>query len=211
MRVLEKKLPVGIDDFKILQEENYYFVDKSLFIKEIIDEGAQVILLPRPRRFGKTLNLSMLKYYFEKNDDDYDYLFRNLKINKENEEYLKEQGKYPVINLTFKDIKENSWSQAEIKLKRMVAREFKRHKYLLHSDALDQYDKEFFKNILSLEAENAFYEEALKDLSAYLASYHQEKVIILIDEYDQPIQAAFYNDYYQQMINFMRKIGRAHV
>lgn len=204
MRVLKKKLPVGIDDFKILQEENYYFVDKSLFIKEIIDEGAQVILLPRPRRFGKTLNLSMLKYYFEKNDDDYDYLFKNLKINKEREEYLKEQGKYPVINLTFKDIKENSWSQAEIKLKRMVAREFKRHKYLLQSDILDQYDKEFFRNILSLDAENAFYEEALKDLSAYLASYHQEKVIILIDEYDQPIQAAFYNNYYQKMINFMR-------
>ncbi|TDO91343.1 putative AAA-ATPase [Halanaerobium saccharolyticum] len=201
---MKKKLPVGIDDFKNIREENYYYVDKSLFIKEIIDDGAQVILLPRPRRFGKTLNLSMLKYYFENNEEDYSYLFKNLKIKQTAEEYLAKQGKFPVINLTFKDIKENSWPQAEIKLKRMVAREFKRHKYLLESDVLDQYDKEFFQKILSLKAENAFYEESLKDLSDYLAAYHQEKVIILIDEYDQPIQAAYYNNYYDKMINFMR-------
>lgn len=201
---MKKKLPVGIDDFKNIREENYYYVDKSLFIKEIIDDGAQVILLPRPRRFGKTLNLSMLKYYFEKSEKDYSYLFKNLKIKQTAEEYLSKQGKYPIINLTFKDIKENSWPQAEIKLKRMVAREFKRHKYLLDSEVLDQYDKKFFQKILSLKAENAFYEESLKDLSDYLAAYHQEKVVILIDEYDQPIQAAYYNDYYDKMINFMR-------
>jgi hypothetical protein len=199
-----KKLPVGIDDFKKIREEDFYYIDKSLFIKDIIDEGAQVVLLPRPRRFGKTLNLSMLRYYFEKYADDHSNLFSGLQIEEEGKDYLNKQGKYPVIDITFKDIKEENWDKAKLKLKKMIAREYKRHRYLLQSNQLDEYDKEFFNKILSLEANIAFYEEALKDLSDYLAAYHDEKVIILVDEYDQPIQSAYTNDFYDKMINFMR-------
>ncbi|GAB6137993.1 AAA family ATPase [Halanaerobaculum tunisiense] len=201
---MAKKLPVGIDDFKKIREEDFYYIDKSLFIKDIIDEGAQVILLPRPRRFGKTLNLSMLRYYFEKSAADYSDLFSGLQIEETGKDYLAQQGKYPVIDITFKDIKEENWPKAKLKLKKMIAREYKRHRYLLESDQLDKHDKEFFNKILSLEANIAFYEEALKDLSDYLAAYHNEKVIILIDEYDQPIQSAYTNNFYDKMINFMR-------
>ncbi|AGB42033.1 Protein of unknown function (DUF1703)/Predicted AAA-ATPase [Halobacteroides halobius DSM 5150] len=200
-----KKLPIGISDFKKLREENYYFVDKSLFIKEIIDEDAEVILLPRPRRFGKTLNISMLRYFFEKNKQDNSNLFTGLKI-EEQKEYLEHQGNYPLIMLTFKDIKENNWPRTYTKLKQVIAREYKRHKYLLESDVLDKYDKKQFQDIISLQAELPFYEDALRSLSEHLANYHKEKVMILIDEYDQPIQRGYLAGYYKQVMNFMRNL-----
>ena len=132
---MKKKLPIGLSDFKELIEDNYYYVDKSLFIKEIIDDGSKVILLPRPRRFGKTLNLSMLRYFYEKQDKDTNYLFRNLYIY-EHEEYIQKQGQYPVIYITFKDIKDSCWDDSFSKIKGLLFKECTRHKYLLDSDIL---------------------------------------------------------------------------
>ncbi|PRX21219.1 PD-(D/E)XK nuclease superfamily protein [Orenia metallireducens] len=200
------KLPIGVSDFKEIIENDYYYVDKSLLIKDIIDDGSKVILLPRPRRFGKTLNLSMLSYFFEKGELDNSSLFEELSIQQAGEEYLQEQGKYPIIMITFKDIKEETWERTYIKLKQVVAREYKRHRYLLDSDLLDKYDKEQFHEIISLKAELPFYEDALRNLSEYLANYHQEKTIILIDEYDQPIQQGYLKGFYQEVMSFMRNI-----
>ncbi|MCF7799899.1 ATP-binding protein [Candidatus Babeliales bacterium] len=220
-----KKLPVGISDFKELIENNYYFVDKTYFIKEIINADAKVLLLPRPRRFGKTINLSMLRFFFEKTIPlrpggfagqdggqaggyggqaiSNKQLFRGLKIEK-CQECMSYQEQYPVIFFTLKDIKETNWESTFNKIKDLIGQEFKRHKYLLDSNILDSNDKNIFKNIISRKAEQFDYENSLKKLTEYLTKFHNKKPIILIDEYDSPINAGFINNYYIQIINFMR-------
>ncbi|MCF7800218.1 ATP-binding protein [Candidatus Babeliales bacterium] len=203
MKKVLKKLPVGISDFKKIIENNYYFVDKSLFIKDIIDSGAQVLLLPRPRRFGKTLNLSMLKYFFEKAQKSNKHLFKDLEIEKCNE-HISYNEQYPVIFLTFKDITELDWQESFNKIKDLIGQEFKRHKYLLDSNFLDNNEKEIFKNIIARKAEQFDYENSLKNLTEYLNKFYNKKPILLIDEYDSPINAGFINNYYIQIISFMR-------
>lgn len=199
-----QKLPVGLSDFKEVIKDNYYYVDKSLLIKELIDQGNKVVLLPRPRRFGKTLNLSMLRYFFEKTEEDTSHLFRHLKIWQAGEEYTQRQGKYPVIYLTFKDVKDANWESALRKIKRLIKAEFRRHKYLRASKNFEVEDKEYYAGIISLQAEQSDYEDSLQQLSQDLARFHGEQVILLIDEYDTPIQAAYVNGYYTKMIGFMR-------
>ncbi len=201
-----KSLPIGISDFKRLRETNCYYVDKSLFIKEILENDAEVVLLPRPRRFGKTLNLSMLQYFFEKTDENYGYLFNDLAINKVDEKYIKEQGKYPVIFLTFKDAKEGDFETIYFMIKKALAEEYNSHEYLLIGDTLNSFEKECYKNIMEMKAEEGFYRSALKDLSRYLARYHNENVMILIDEYDAPIQEGYLRGYYDQIVSFMRSL-----
>ncbi|SHH37850.1 AAA family ATPase [Tepidibacter thalassicus] len=198
-----RKIPIGISDFKELISENYYYVDKSLFIKEILDDGSKVILIPRPRRFGKTLNMSMLKYFFEKSDEDNRYLFEKLKINNY-KEIMDMQGKYPVIYITFKDIKYSNWEDCLSGLKKIIRNEFVKHKYLLEEDILDKYEKIEFKSILESEAEYVDFLESLKVLSKYLAKYYKQKTVVLIDEYDVPIQSGYLNNYYGKVIEFMR-------
>ena len=199
-----KKLPIGISDFKKLIEENHYFIDKSLFIKDIIDEDAEVILLPRPRRFGKTLNLSMLYYFFNNTEEDYSYLFKGLKIEDTVDKYLDKQGKYPVIELDFKGAKADDWSSCFDNIKRVIAKEYKRHSYLLDSDSLMAYEKEEYKKIISYQANSAAYQFSLENLSEYLKKYHNQKVIVLIDEYDEPIQSGYMNGFYSEVIDFMK-------
>jgi hypothetical protein len=203
---MNKKLAIGIDDFKKIISEDYYFVDKSLFIKEIINEEAQTIFIPRPRRFGKTLNLSMLKYFLtnenrEKNRD----LFRELKIYKEKE--FCHQGKYPVIHLSFKDIKETNWENCYNKVKYIIQTLYRSYSYIM--DSLDEFDREDFRAIAKGDANQSIYESSLKFLSQILSKYYNEEVYILIDEYDQPIVSSYTNEYYKEGISFFRNLYSA--
>jgi hypothetical protein len=203
---MKKKLPIGLSDFKRIIEDDYYYADKSLFIKEMIDSSSIVTLLPRPRRFGKTLNLSMLRYFFEKSPVANRALFEKLKIWRAGEEYTNKQGVYPVIYLTFKDVKNDRWELCFNKIKAAIGEEYERHNYLLDSSVLTPAEQEFFTKIVFKKAGPDEYELSLKNLSAYLERYHDCKVIILIDEYDAPIQNEFINGYYQEIINFMRNL-----
>jgi hypothetical protein len=202
-----KKLPIGVSDFKEMIENDFYYIDKSLIIKEILDNVSKALLLPRPRRFGKTLTLSMLKYFFEKHEqqESKSELFKDLKIYKD-KDAMEKQGKYPVIFLTLKDLSDNSWKKCFKNLKGIVAQEFRRHNYLLGSDILDEFEKDYFLRILSEKTEEADYRSSLRRLSGYLHKYHKKenKVVLLIDEYDTPIHYGYYNGYYDEIINFMR-------
>ncbi len=206
-----KRLPIGIDDFKKLIEHDFYYVDKSMFIKEFWDSRAEATLIPRPRRFGKTLNLSMFRYFFEKPvlsrveglEDSNRYLFNGLAI-EQYPELMALQGQYPVIWLTFKDVKNIKWDGCLHKIKRLIAREYERHKYLLTGSELTENQKKIFRGIVSLEAVTEDYEDALKNLSHYLDNYHGRKPFILIDEYDSPIHAGFNHGYYDEIITFMK-------
>ena len=195
-----KQLPIGVSDFRDLIVGNYYFIDKSAFIQEIVRDGAKVKLFTRPRRFGKTLNMSMLKYFFDiTNAEENKKLFQGLSI--ESSPYFKEQGKYPVIYLSLKDIKEANWQDCNRRMRKLLSDLFDEYKYL--RDSLDQRDLKHFDAIW-MEELNGNYFDALKDLSKYLSRYHQKKVVILLDEYDTPIVSGYENGYYQEAIIFFR-------
>ncbi len=198
-----RQLPIGIDDFEEIILKNYHYVDKSLFIKELLDSGAKVTLIPRPRRFGKTLNLSMLKCFFEKTTKSRMALFDGLDIAK-HPECMKHQGQYPVISLTFKFIEGETWDASFEKIKRLIANEFRRHDYLLNSPCLDKYQKQDFEAIIACTANEVVYEVSLKDLITYLAKHHNQNPIVLLDEYDVPMQDGFKNGYYNKVARFMR-------
>ena len=196
-----QKLPIGLSDFKELRTRNYYFVDKSEFISEVINENNKVILITRPRRFGKTLNLSMLKYFFDINEDA-GQLFEGLKI--ANLPEFKHQGKYPVIFLTFKDIKEPDFDKFMWSMGDVISDVYKTHKQALMKLNLD---KEEIKEIEALMAQKANYgllQNSLKDLSKYLSKIYQANPIVLLDEYDTPIHAGWLKGYYEEVIDFMR-------
>jgi hypothetical protein len=198
-----KKIPIGISDFKTIIDENYYYIDKSLFVKEIIDDGSKVILLPRPRRFGKTLNMSLLRYFYEKTEEDNGKLFEKLNI-ANHADIMSKQGKYPVIYLTFKDIKYSIWEDCKRGIETLISNLYLEHEYLLEGNSLKERQKESFNNILNIKADTVELSMSLNQLCYYLHEYHKRKVIILIDEYDVPIQAGFMNDYYDKVIEFMR-------
>jgi hypothetical protein len=212
-----KKLPVGVSLFKDMVTGGYYYVDKTLFIKDIMDKGDKILLIPRPRRFGKTLNLSMLKYFYdccpEKGGkgaagtgaaNSYKKLFHSLAICKAGQEYLDHMGKYPVIFLTFKNIKEMNWEISYRKIKKLIQDEYLKHKYLGNSPKLESQEQDYFKKIINLEGEREDYENSLEKLLIFLNRYYGERVVILIDEYDTPVHEGFYRDYYEEIINFMR-------
>jgi len=200
-----KKLELGNSDFKSIIENNNYFVDKSLFIQEIIDSQSQIILLPRPRRFGKTLNLSMVKYYFDSNQKLENNLFLNLNIWKENDEIKEKYAKYPVIFLSFKDAKQNNWVGTYKKIVSQIVKVYSSHDYLLQGELLKNHEKNTFNDILNEKADEVKYENSLALLTEYLFRYHHQKAIILIDEYDTPIQAG-YKYFYESAIAFMRNL-----
>jgi hypothetical protein len=197
-----QSLPIGVDDFKEVQEKCFY-IDKSLFIKEILEGGPIISLLLRPRRFGKTINMSMLKYFFEQSSTSYAYLFESLLIN-QYKESMEHQGKYPVIFLSLKDAQKLTWSACYESLKALCVDEIKRHNYLITSDKLIKEDKELAQQFLSGTATQTEYERFLLTLSRLLTQHHGQKTIILIDEYDAPVQQGYLSNYYDQVINFMR-------
>jgi hypothetical protein len=201
---MKKPLPIGISDFKKIIEGGYAYVDKTLFIEEIIENGTEVALIPRMRRFGKTLNLSMLRYFFEKTKEDTGYLFRNLNIWK-SKKHRAMQGQFPVVFITFKDIKHESWEEAFKSLCRLIAVEFDRHSYLQEGKTLSKKEKILFKKILLEEkSDQSLFEESLLYLSKWLHRFHKKKVVLLIDEYDTPAHAAYVGGYYDTLISFLR-------
>lgn len=200
-----KPLPIGIDNFKDIILNNYYYVDKTLLIKDIIDNKAKVNLFTRPRRFGKTLNISMLQYFFENGKEDNSYLFKNLKIMSEGEKYISHIGQYPIINLSLKSAKQPNYELAYDCLVNEIIEEFKRHDYVLNSEEL-HYEKEDYLNIINKKDNKGNMVTALKFLSRCLEKYHNKKVIILIDEYDVPIENSYFRGFYNEMIDFLRSL-----
>lgn len=203
---IKKKLPIGIDDFKTLIEGNYYFIDKSLLIQEFINNSASVILTPRPRRFGKTLNMSMIKYFFDINmKEECRKLFDELNIEKDRE-IMKLQGAYPVIFITFKDLKFIDFKDSISAVRGLMSEVYREYMYILDSENLVEVDKEDFNNILYSRGSIPLLTNAIKNLSRYLYKHHNKKVIVLIDEYDVPIQEGYMNDYYNEVVLFMRNL-----
>lgn len=201
---MTRPLSIGISDFKKVIEGGYAYIDKTLLIQELIEEGTEVALIPRLRRFGKTLNLSMLQYFFEKAPNDTSYLFSSLNIWK-NPKYREFQGQFPVIFLSLKDIKHNSWEQTYASFRQLIAEEFRRHLYLLLEEAfLLPGEKERYNKILLEEGGQSSYEGSLRFLSALLHRYHSKRVIILIDEYDTPAHSAYVGGFYNELISFLR-------
>ena len=198
-----KPLPIGISDYVRAQAE-YYYVDKTLLIKEFLDQKPLVSLFTRPRRFGKTLNMDMLRVFFETSDEDTSVYFADKAIWKCGEEYRKHQGKYPVIFLTFKDVKYDSWDATVGKIRSLLQNEFGRHQELLNSDKIAEYEKAYFSKILNGEASVVDLTAALEKLSQMLAKHYGKAPIIIIDEYDTPIQEGYSKDFYDEIIGFMR-------
>lgn len=202
------RLPIGYSDFKNIIDDGFDFVDKTLLIKEIIYD-AGVILIARPRRFGKTFNMSMLRYFFSLNNGA-SHLFKNLKIASETDLCVKHQGQYPVIYLTFKDVKELSYEAAYQKISLVIETVFKEFSnILLHSDKLNEFQKNDIKRILTKEALQAEIEDSLRLLSNYLYIHYGKKVCILIDEYDTPIQSGYLNGFYNEIVGLFRNLFSA--
>lgn len=198
-----KSLPIGISDYVRAQEE-YYYVDKTLLIKEFLDKKPLVSLFTRPRRFGKTLNMDMLKVFFEISDKNTSKYFADKNIWQCGEEYRSHQGKYPVIFLTFKDVKFDTWDATIDKIRGLLQEEYGRHQELLNSDKLSQYEKEYFTKIISATANEVELTSSLERLSKMLASHYDKAPVIIIDEYDTPIQEGYSKDFYNEIIGFMR-------
>ena len=194
-----KKIPIAVEDFKEIIEQDYYYIDKTKFIEDILNDGAKIKLFCRPRRFGKTLNMSTLKYFFDiRNEDKNRKLFNGLYI--ENSPLINEQGKYPVIFLTLKEIKGNTFDFAYTQIKSLISDLFDEHKYL--RERLNERDIEIFDNIWKRKDED--YSNSLKFLMKCLKEYHNQRVIVLIDEYDTPLLNAYEFGYYDDMLQFFK-------
>lgn len=198
-----KPLPIGVEDFKRLVDNEYYFVDKTLMIKDLLENKETVNLFTRPRRFGKTLNMSMLQRFFEATEKSNAYLFDGLKI-AAYPEYMAYQGQYPVISISLKSMKRASYQEAYFEYVKLLSDEFERHEIILQSDAVSEEDKLEFQKIKKRIAEPKEYNSAVKLLSKCLQKVYQKNVIILIDEYDVPLENAYHEGFYDDMTNLIR-------
>jgi hypothetical protein len=196
---------IGESDFKLIRDSKAYYVDKSLFIEEIVTCPFKVILLTRPRRFGKTINLSLLHYFFDKTDQDHESLFEHLAI-KQIPVFKDFFAAYPVIYITFKDIKNVTYAESIAKIARLIQRLLQDHHYLLKWDNLSPVASQLFNKINNNTANTADYEDSIQILSEELERYHNKQVIILIDEYDTPIHTGYIHNYYENMTIFMRNM-----
>ena len=196
-----KKIPIGVENFKEIINNNCYYVDKTKFIEEILNDGSKIKLFTRPRRFGKTLNMSTIKHFFDiKNNEENRKLFNNLDIEKS--VYIKEQGQYPVIFISMKGIKDITWEEAKSSLKILISKLYSEFKYLL--DNLDEFDLPRFKKYLLADIDFANLKNALEFLTRVLYEKHKKEVILLVDEYDSPLISAYEHNYYDEAINFFK-------
>lgn len=196
-------LPIGTTNYKKICD-NYYYVDKTLMIKDILDDGTEISLFTRPRRFGKTLNMDMLRTFFEKSTEDTSRYFQDKKIWAQGEAYRRHQGKYPVIFLSFKDANKLNWNELYARLIETIRDEFFRHFELKDSEKISNPD--FYKKIISGEATQAEYSISILRLSRMLREHYGQPVILIIDEYDTPIQAGYINGFYNEAIQFIRDL-----
>ena len=198
----KRPLPIGISDFKTVIEENYYDADKTDMIGDILDDRVMVTLFTRPRRFGKTLNMSMMKYFFEiENTEENKKLFDGLAIS--NKEYMKEQGQYPVIFISFRNIEEENWEDSYFEIKNIISRTYNEFEFL--RETLNQSELAEFDSIW-LKKEKADWKGSLKNLTRYLYKYYdRKKVVVLIDEYDTPIIQSYQEKYYKKLISFFKR------
>ncbi len=208
---MSRALPIGVENFEDLITNDYYYVDKTGFIKELLDMKGKVNLFTRPRRFGKTLNLSMLRYFFEDTgcEDDNNHnreLFSGLKIMRAGEKYTSQMGRYPVINLTLKSAKQGNFESAYYKIREEIADEFKRHEAYLDKRRLSEQDRQLYRLLSDKRGTYDDYTGALKFLSQCLFRSTGEKVIILIDEYDVPLENAYFSHFYAKMVDFIRSL-----
>ncbi|MCI8444432.1 MAG: AAA family ATPase [Clostridia bacterium] len=197
-------IAIGVSDFKMLRVRNNYYIDKTLYIKNIIDNQAGVILITRPRRFGKTLNMSMLKYYFDITQKHNQELFEGLEILQQGEKYTSKLGYYPCIYLTLKDVNDMDYGRMILDLKTSMLNMYKQHMYLLDSDKIYEFEKAKIMDILYCREDENVLKNAVRDLSEYLNRYYERPVILLIDEYDVPIQNAYIKGYYQEAIDLFK-------
>lgn len=198
-------LPIGISDYRVASTE-YYYVDKTMLIKDFLDERPMVSLFTRPRRFGKTLNMDMLRTFFEKTGEDTSVYFRDKAIWKQGERYRAQQGKYPVVFVTFKDVKCESWEETAEKLAEILGSEFARHSELLDSPNCNDMDKAYFRRVMERGATAVELSGAFLTLTKMLHEHHKVAPIIIIDEYDTPIQQGHTQGFYEQVILFMRNL-----
>jgi len=199
---MKKGIGIGIEDFKQMIREDCYYFDKTNYIEELLKDRTMIRLFTRPRRFGKTLNMTTLKYFFDvRNAEENRKLFKDLYIEKS--EYFKEQGQYPVIFITMKDLKKNTWEQMNFAVKSLISNLYNEFEYIrekLNEKDLIEFEKIWFKK------EDGDYDNSLRLLSEYLYNYYQKKVVLLIDEYDNPLIVANQNGYYKEAINFYRNL-----
>lgn len=198
-----KSLPIGVSDFK-LATTGYYYVDKTLMIRDFLDKKPMVSLFTRPRRFGKTLNMDMLRVFFEKTNEDTSVYFKNKQIWQCGDYYTKHQGQYPVIFLTFKDVKSMTWEETFQKIRRLISLEFIRHNELETSSVLTAYEKEQYHLLAGDNGDEVDCQMGLQLLSLLLHKHYGRECIIIIDEYDTPIQQGHTCNFYPEIVNFMR-------
>ncbi|MDC7286402.1 ATP-binding protein [Blautia schinkii] len=208
---MKKALPIGVENFEELVSNDYYFVDKTLLIKELLDLKGKVNLFTRPRRFGKTLNLSMLRYFFEDTGNPeknacHTKLFSGMKIMGAGKIYAQHMGKYPVINLSLKSAKQPDYEMAYGSILDEIAREYRRHDYILEASAFTETEKSRYTAVRDLKGGKIEYVKSLEFLSYCLAKYHGENVIILLDEYDVPLENAYFAGFYEKMAGFIRAL-----
>lgn len=198
-----KRLPIGVDNFEKMINEELYYVDKTLFIKELLDKRGEVNLFMRPRRFGKSLTISMLQHFFEKGRDG-TQLFNGLKIMDAGEKYVSEMNKYPVICISLKTVDYFCYEGAYEKLQEILIKEFERYNYLLESDNISNRQKKKYTEIIDGDGTAVAYSGCLQFLSECLEQHHGKKTIVLIDEYDVPLEKSYFNGYYDEMLKFIR-------
>ena len=194
-------LPVGVSDYKEVVK-SYYYVDKTLLIRDVIDQKSKVMLFTRPRRFGKTLNMDMLRTFFENTDDDASCYFRDKAIWKAGKQYREYLGKYPVIYISFKDVKDNNWEETFEDISKLIQMEYRRHSELKGNRALSNYD--YYERIDSGKFTYVDIKSSIKILADLLAEHFRQPAVIIIDEYDTPIQQGYMRGFYRDVVDFMR-------
>ena len=201
---MKRKLPVGLDSFKKLRQGNYYYVDKTSLIEQVLENGSEVTLFTRPRRFGKSLNISMLQHFFEIGTDP--TLFDGLHISENAELCEKHMGKYPVIAISLKGVDADSYGKAKIELAKVINKEARRYRFLLNDPKMDFIDKELFMQLIDPQMEEYMLTSSLQDFTELLEKYFSQKVVVLIDEYDVPLAKAYENGFYDQMVILLRNL-----
>ena len=204
---MTRTVSIGNQDFESIRINNYFYIDKTHFIREWWENGDSVTLVARPRRFGKTLNMSMLEQFFSVEYKERGDLFEGLSV-WQDDKYHRMQGTYPVISLSFAKVKEDTYPSAKNKICQIITNLYNRYDFLLQGDVLNKKEKEYYEKV-SAEMEDYIASDALNALSNYLMKYYGKKVIILLDEYDTPMQEAFVNGYWKEMTTFIRSLFNA--